>query len=290
MKAASAGLISLLNSSVQFLIADLLTITQANGTITRLTSADLDVVANTFTFLSSGPKFERSRSTFVVGIEVDTMSLTIMVDAAQLLGGLPWPQAAAAGALDGARIVVERAHMPAWGDTSVGTVIMFSGRVSKITEASRNAISLSVKSDLELLNIQMPRNVFQPTCVHTLYDAGCAILKATFSVAGVVTAGSTAASILASALTQATGYFDLGTLIFTSGANNGFTRTVKSYTNSGGVKTLKPVVAFPVAPANGDTFSVAPGCDKTKTMCTAKFSNLAHFKAFPFIPQPEAAK
>jgi hypothetical protein len=60
------------------------------------------------------------------------MSLSIMPDPAQLLGGVPWPQAAAAGVLDGARVLVERAHMPSWGDTSVGTVILFSGRVSEI--------------------------------------------------------------------------------------------------------------------------------------------------------------
>jgi uncharacterized phage protein (TIGR02218 family) len=289
MRAASAGLIAMLNGKSQFLIADILTLTQANGTITRFTNADFDVVANTFTFSSTGPKFERSKTTLVVGISVDTMNLTILVDATMLLGGLPWAQAVAAGALDGARIVVERAHMQTWGDTSAGTVIMFSGRVSEVAP-SRNLIEATVKSDLELLDIQMPRNVFQPTCVHTLYDAGCVLLKSAFSVAGVVTAGSTAASILASALTQATAYFDLGTLTFTSGLNNGMTRTVKTYTNVAGVKTLIPVLAFPVAPATSDTFSVAPGCDKTKATCTAKFANGAHFRGYPFMPTSAVVK
>src|SRR3954467_8534417 len=112
MRAASAGLISLLNSNTQFLIADLLTITQQNGAITRLTSADFDVIANGFTFLSSGPKFTRGRTKLVLGIVVDEMPLSILPDPAQLLGGKPWPQAAASGALDGARILLERAHMP----------------------------------------------------------------------------------------------------------------------------------------------------------------------------------
>lgn len=289
MRAASAGLISLLNSNTTFLIADLLTITQQNGAITRLTSADFDVVANGFSFLSSGPKFTRGKTKIVLGITVDTMPLSIFPQATDLLGGVPWPQAAAAGALDGARILVERAHMATWGDTSVGTVILFSGRVSEINP-SRNEVALTVKSDLEMLDIQMPRNTLQPYCIYTLYDAGCTLLKANFLVSGVVTAGSTAASILASALTQATGYFDLGTMTFTSGGNNGVSRNVKTYTNVGGVKTITPIVAFPFAPANGDTFSIYPGCDKTQSTCNTKFSNSAHFRGYPYIPVPETAK
>jgi uncharacterized phage protein (TIGR02218 family) len=289
VRAASGALITLLNGNSQFLIADILTLTQANGTITRFTNADFDVVANTFTFNSKGPKFNRSKTTLVVGIVVDTMTLDLMIDATMTLGGLPWPQAVAAGALDGARIVVERAHMATWGDTSAGTVIMFSGRVSEVAP-SRNLIAVTVKSDLELLDVMMPRNVFQPTCVHTLYDTGCALIKATFSVAEIATAGSTASSILASAATQATGYFDLGTLLFTSGLNNGITRTVKTYTNTGGIKTFIPVLAFPVAPATSDTFTVTPGCDKTKATCTNKFANGAHFRGFPFIPASAVVK
>jgi uncharacterized phage protein (TIGR02218 family) len=279
----------MLNGKTQFLIADCLTLTQANGTVTRFTNADYDVVANTFTFSSTGPKFERSKTTLVVGITVDTMTLTIMVDASMLLGGLPWPQAVAAGALDGARIVVERAHMQAWGDTSAGTVIMFSGRVSEVAP-SRNLISATVKSDLELLDIMMPRNVFQPYCVHTLYDAGCTLLKSAFLVSGIVTAGSTAAAVLAAALTQASNYFDLGTITFTSGALNGLSRTVSQYANIAGVKTIWPILPFPLAPANGDTFSIYPGCDKTKPTCTNKFANLAHNKSFPFMPAAAIVK
>jgi uncharacterized phage protein (TIGR02218 family) len=294
MRAASAGLITLLNSSTQFLIADLLTITLSSGAIIRLTSADFDVVANGFTFLSSGPKFTRGQTRILLGLDVGQIPLSILPDPAQLLNGAPWPQAAAAGALDGARVLLERAHMPTWGDTSVGTVILFSGRVSEINP-SRYEVAMTVKSDLEILDTQMPRNTLQPNCIHTLYDAGCTLLKSAFLVSGVVTAGSTAAAILASALAQATGYFDLGTMTFTSGALNGVSRNVKTYTNAAGVKTIIPAVPFSVngvqtGPANGDTFSIYPGCDKKQSTCSTKFANLTHYRGFNYIPAPEAAK
>jgi uncharacterized phage protein (TIGR02218 family) len=302
VRSASAGLISLLAGNTQFLVADLLTIVQANGTITRLTSADFDVTAvskydsASHSFSSSGPKFTRGRVKLTRGIVVDEMPISILPDPAQLLGSFPWPQAAAAGALDGARVMLERAFMASWGDTSVGTVILFSGRVSQINP-SRYEIQLSVKSDLEILDTLIPRNTLQPTCIHTLYDSGCTLLKSAFQVAAVVTAGSTAAAVLASALSQATGYFDLGTITFTSGVLNGATRAVKTYTNSASVKTIVPAVPFspvgsstPTAPANGDTFAMYPGCDKLQATCSSKFSNLGRFRGYPYIPPPENAK
>lgn len=296
MRNASAGLISLLNSGKQFNVADLLTITLTTGTIARLTNADFDVVSGGNSFSSKGPQFTRGRVKLVRGIVVDEMPISILPDPAQLLGNFPWPQAAAAGALDSARVLLERAFMPSWGDTSVGTVILFSGRASQINP-SRYEVHLTVKSDLEILDTMMPRNTLQPTCIHTLYDAGCTLLKSAFSTAGVVTAGSTAAAILASALTQTTGWFDLGTLTFTSGVLNGVTRSVKTYTNVAGVKTIVPAAPLspigsstPTAPGIGDTFAIYPGCDKLQATCSSKFSNLARFRGFPYIPPPENAK
>ena len=47
-----------------------------------------------------------------------------------------------------------------------------------------------VLSALELLNIQMPRNVYQSVCLHTVYDGGCALVKATYTVTGSVASGA----------------------------------------------------------------------------------------------------
>ena len=55
------------------------------------------------------------------------------------------------------------------GDTSAGTVSIFSGRVADV-QASRTEAILSVASDLTLLNVMMPRNVYQPARLHALFD------------------------------------------------------------------------------------------------------------------------
>jgi uncharacterized phage protein (TIGR02218 family) len=289
MRAASAPLIALLNSASQVFVADLLTITQQNGTVTRLTDASADLTAvsqidNATHTWASGLPFSRGRTKIVVGLEVDTLGITLMPDPlVHTLGGVPWPAAARNGALDDARVVLERLFMATWGDTSAGTLIQFSGRAGAVTP-SRATIAIQVRSDLELLTAQLPRNVYQPGCLHTLYDAGCTLSKAAFQSSSTAQAGSTAASIV-TGLSHVDGYYALGTLTFTGGVNAGLTRTVRTYLSNVAV----PIVAFPAAPAVGDAFTIAAGCDKQQGTCSSKFSNLTHFRGLPYIPLPESA-
>jgi hypothetical protein len=164
----------------------------------------------------------------------------------------------------------------------LGIVKLFEGRAADM-EISRTKITLSIKSDLELLNIQMPRNVYQAGCIYTLYEPDCGAPASTFRVEGVVTGtSSTRREIHASGLSQPAPWFDLGHLTFTSGLNNGASRTIKTY--SPGVLHL--ALNLPATPGPGDTFHVWPGCDKTLDTCQGKFNNRAHFRGFPFIPEP----
>lgn len=282
MKAASAPLIALLGSNNQFTITDLLTITLNGGTVLRWTNWDeqLTFGGHTWVRSPSGPLFNRTKTRTVIGVEVDEMDLELMATASQTIGGAALIPSVVTGVLDAASVEVLQAFLSD-AKTVVGTLVAFSGRIAEI-EVINGQANCKVHSDLELLNIQMPKNVYQGGCVHTLYDAGCTISKAAFQVSSAVAAGSTR-SLINSALAQASGYFDLGTIVFSSGANNGVKRTVKSYTP--GVMQLS--YPLPTLPSNGDTFVAAPGCDKTQATCTTKFSNLPNFRGFPYIPIPE---
>ena len=66
---------------------------------------------------------------------------------------------------------------------------------------------------------------------------------------------------------------------------NGQSYAIKS--QGGGTFAL--LVPLPALPAIGDTLTVYPGCDKTKTTCAGKFGNLVHFQGQPYIPVPEIA-
>lgn len=283
MKTASAAMISLLGGNQSLFMADLYTFTLVGGFVARYTSADspLTVGGNTF---AVGPLISRSKIISKAGLEVQTMDMSIFADSTMLLNGKPWLQAARSGDLDGARVLVERVFMPTWGDTSAGKLWAFSGNVSDV-EVARTEARVKVKSDLEKLNLQWPRNMYQPGCLHTLYDSGCTLNKASFGTSSSVASGSSVTQINCG-LAQPTGYFSLGTMTFTSGVNSGITRTVKQYTPGVLILAL-PLVVPPVL---GDSFTAYAGCDKQQSTCSGKFSNLANFRGYPYIPVPETVQ
>jgi uncharacterized phage protein (TIGR02218 family) len=282
VRAASAGLIALLNSGNQFLMADLYTITLSGGFVVRYTSADTDLTYGGSLF--SRFMIGRSKTKVSVGVDVDTLNVKVNAAPTDLLNGGQWLPAARNGALDGATLKLEKIFMPTWGDTSLGAIILFQGRVSDV-ELGRSEAAIIVKSELELLDTQLPRNFYQSSCLNTLFDNGCGLVKSAYAVTSTVSTATT--TQINSALAQAAGYFSLGTIRFTSGANNGITRSVRAF--AGGAFTLAlPLVT---APSPGDSFTAYPGCDKTKATCEGtKFgNNVVNFRGFPFIPDPETA-
>ena len=288
MKTASAPLLALLNGSNAFRKADLYTITLVDGTIIRTTSADVPLTFGGNVFPANAPILTRAKVRTVIGIQVDTLQIVAYPRIANattgtpddLLAGLPWLTAARQGALDGAFVRVETAYVSTW-PTVVGTLVTFYGRIGDI-DVDRTSATINVLSALELLNIQMPRNLYQSVCLNTVYDGACQAVKASFTVTGSVSGGSSVSGFT-TALAQASGYFEQGVLTFTSGANAGLKRTVNTF--SGGVFSF--ALPWPYAPLAGDTFSVFAGCDKTQTTCRTKFANEISFRGFNEIPVPE---
>ncbi|MDO5686753.1 MAG: DUF2163 domain-containing protein [Neisseria sp.] len=282
MKTATQELIDLLHGSETFYMADLITITLKTGESLRYTDADAPVYWQGKTFEAHGAIVARGAVRVTTGLEVDSNDLTVAADASHRLQGLPFVEAAVGGALDGALVLIERAFFADWTKPPTGTVVVFSGRVSDVS-GSRHSVKITVKSDIELLNTKMPRNLYQPSCLRTVYDEGCGANKAAFTVAGSVTENNGTGTWLKSGLSQKSGWFDQGVLTFLSGKNIGLTRTVKAYANGQFWFALK----LPYPPAVGDTFRVYPGCDKRQATCGGKFNNIVHFRGYPYIPAAE---
>lgn len=283
MRSADPALVTLLNSMQPLAMADLYTITLLGGGLLRYTSADVPVTLGATTW-ARGPLLTRSKTRQSVGISVDTLDITLAADASVLVSGNPILTLIAQGGLRGARLTLERAFAANWASAWVGSIIMFAGRVS-VPAMDRYQARLSVRSDLELLDAMVPRNLYQPGCMNTLYDAACGKDRAALTVANAVTASpAPTKTVFDTTLAQAAQYFDLGVVTFTSGANNGIARTVKSFA-AGGLVTL--IAPLPFAPAAGDTLTIYPGCDKTMATCTARFANLVRFRGQPYVPVPE---
>jgi uncharacterized phage protein (TIGR02218 family) len=281
MKSASTEMIQLL-AMRQFIMADLFTFTTTTETL-RYTSADRDLTNDDGTFLAGKSLIKRNQIRSVVGVEVDSLNVTMYISKDTLIGDLPVSQFVQNGGLDGAIVKLERAIMPSWGNMSAGTLTMFTGRVADIS-VSASQLDLIVNSDLELLNINLPRNVYQAGCLHSLYDSGCGLNRNLFDVIGEITGASTRFNLVTD-LSEADDYFTLGTLEFLDGPNDGVRRTIKSYTSG----EIVPSFPLPYVPEVGNQIRVLPGCDKLKATCFTKFNNLASFRGFPFIPVPEAS-
>jgi uncharacterized phage protein (TIGR02218 family) len=177
--------------------------------------------------------------------------------------------------------------MPTPGDvTTYGPIASyFEGRVSGV-EPVGPRVRLRVKSELEALNVMLPKFLLQPACSNAVYDTNCALVKASYTDAATATGGTTTTVTTATAAVtgKAANYYVLGVVKFTSGALSGVRRSV-SVSAAGTITLALPLAS---APQVGDTFSIFPGCDRTSSTCNTKFSNLVHFRGFPHIPSPES--
>ena len=291
MKDAAAPLVTYLNTSTQFMMADLYKFTLLDGTTITSSNWDRDLTVASVLYSCNGLKIKRAKTKLTVGLVVDQLDLTIYPASTDRIGALSFLGALNNGLLDGATFTLQRAFLSD-ATTVVGTLLLFSGAVSD-TEFSRTEARLKIKSWLELLNVNLPRNLYQAGCRWTFGDSGCGVIKEPYAVSGTIAGGSTNQILNVSGLTQPTGYFDQGVIVFTSGILQGIKRTVRTFTSPTGgslVDTVNLGLPLPHNPGYGDTFKIYPGCDKTMATCAGRFSNLLRFGGFPFIPVPETAR
>ena len=281
MKSTNATLLALLATG-QVTKCELYAFALADATTLRYTTADTPIVADSATW-NLGMQIERGNVTQKVGLEVQTLGLRLTPQTDHPGGpGLTCAQIKERR-LEAARVTMFKAFL---GPLGWITVNWFQGRVADV-EVGRFSAGLMVNSDTELLNVAMPRNIVQMGCVHTLFDAGCALpMFGAFSTTLTVTAtGPNNLLTFTTGATQANDYFALGRIKWLTGANAGRTHTVRSYTNSAGRITVVNPMKF--VPQVGDQCDAFAGCDKRQITCQNKFNNIARFRGYPFVPVPE---
>ena len=191
MRTASSALISFLYSRVPCWKADLFTVTLLNGTVYRWTDFDQPVTAGGNTWLAQGPLLERTRLGVKNTVEVPELEIKLYALDTDFIEGASIKAQLHNGAFDGATIQLDRAFMPTPGDTSLGTVLLFGGRMSQ-AQISATGAKLTVKGANVLMNQYVPRNIYQTSCIHSFCDAGCTLLESSMTLVGqAVGAGST---------------------------------------------------------------------------------------------------
>lgn len=285
MKSASPALVAYLNalrtaSDAPLLTAECYTIWLTTGAVLTYTDLDIAVALNGYVYAANSVLVSGLKYRVSCGVNVDAQQVTIFARTSDTIGGVPFLQALRQGLFDGARIQREKAFFTAWGSPPIGSVVLFKGRVAQIDSIGRTSAQVTVASDLVLLDIDMPRNVYQANCQHVLYDASCGVASGTYSTQGTVGAGSTPSAIQWPGASDA---HQQGAITFVSGANTGATATIKSAGNG----VLQLAYPLPNAPAVGDVFSASYGCDHTMATCRNRFGNLGRFRGFPYVPPPQ---
>jgi uncharacterized phage protein (TIGR02218 family) len=298
MIAVSDALNNLLLTSDQLVVVDCYEITLQDGTVIRWTSADAPVtvvIAGITTVFNVGPLITRNNIKLVIGVQVDSLNLTIIADDTVTIGSIPLIKAAVSGRLDGASVRLYRAYAADWTSGWVGVLTRFAGTVADVS-GGRSHLEVTVNNHLQLLNTQQPVRSYQAGCTWTLYDTACGAAKRTTtgavtlvtqrwsfqtSINGDITtaAGSGSSAVSLGVVLQG------GQLKFTSGKNAGFTYPVKAWSSN--TATLLRPAGLEIAV--GDTFQVTWGCDKTIRVCDAVYANKANYGGFPFIPAAETA-
>lgn len=133
--------------------------------------------------------------------------------------------------------------------------------------------------------------VFSASCRYgfgSTLDPRCPVDLAAITVAGSATStavpaasnASTRRIVIDSSRAEPAGYFDLGIITFTGGANAGAKSEIKRF--EGGVFVLWSPLLFPIE--TGDTYTATPGCNKSPADHMRFNADMVDFGGFPDVP------
>jgi uncharacterized phage protein (TIGR02218 family) len=258
------------------------------------TDFDIDISYGGNTYKSSSLRFETLRRKLDIGMAVDEQQLRIWASPTDTLFGGAFLTGVESGVLDGATIVRSRI---VWQyntgniasdilQVPIGVFVLFTGYMSSVQTAGASHVDFKVKSPLQKLQTNMPRNYYQAPCLWQLFSTGCTLNKISYAIGGTVGAGPTLTSIPVnggiSPWQGADGlpYYSYGRLFFNTGVNAGLQVFVDS-NDAGRLYLAYPLNALPSA---GDSITYYPGCSKSYNTCATKYANQAHFRGFDKVP------
>lgn len=255
-----------------------------SGTILLRTGHDVDLTVGGNKYLHIPIQHEDINEK--IGVETTDTELTINYNPNDVIPelGVTWFKALQGGTFDGAYVSIDRLYSPIpWQydmpDISTDYVLKarFFGRID-VEEVKLTTALLDVKSPTDLLNTQLPRNLVKPSCLNRFCDSMCGLDKANFASNVTAASGSSKTAVVIHG-NFSDGYFTQGTMLCTSGANIGVSRSIKEFSNN----TATPAQPFANEVGIGDTFTFWRGCAKTMVACQS-FGNMQNFRGFPFLP------
>lgn len=273
----SAALKAHLAGTVQT-IALLWKVTWLNGTILGFTSHQENISGTTLGGVHTGVTYEAS-----TGFDPRAIRQTadLSVPNMNVVGFLRSPtitdEDLIAGKWDFATVEVFICN---YKDLSMGAGQLSRGTLGQVRTGRVN-FEAELRGMIQRLQQTFGR-IIQPDCDAIFGDARCGIALGPITVAGAITAVTSRRIVADTSRSEATGYFTYGILTFTSGLNAGLSGDVKAFTS--GTDVIEFFLAFPYDIAQGDTYSMTPGCDRSFPTCISKWNNAVNFRGFPHVP------
>lgn len=252
-------------------------IERTDGEVFTFTAHDKPIVFRGETYTPCGSLVSSALQTSAEFGATENLDLTGVIASGQITRADLW-----AGKYDAADIEVWRVD---WSNPTVADLLA-AGKAGSL-EFGSNEFKFEVVTAGERLQQRPILQPVMPTCRFRLGDSRCTVDLEAARVSGSVTALATpdlrvgaAKRIFADASrTEADGYFQLGRLTWTSGANIGISVDVKLY--AADTFTLERPMQYDIE--LGDAYTVVPGCDRIFTTCDTKFANAVNFGGFPHL-------
>lgn len=255
-------------------------LTRKDGVVAGFTDHDRPLTVDG-TLCEPEAGFSASEARDTLGMSVDTVDVegalsSDRISEADIL----------AGKYDGATV---QTFLVNWRQPT-DFALLRTATIGKLTRSDGRFVA-ELESRMHALDRPNGRYVSR-TCDAELGDARCgkSLAGSTFTGTGTVIAEDGPFTLLVGGLgSYAVGWFALGTLTWTSGANAGRVERVEEHRRDGtDVRlVLRPRGGFAVEA--GDAFTVRAGCDKSFSTCKAKFANPLNFRGFPHLPGNDAA-
>jgi len=279
-----------LNGSV-LTLAICVKVTRADGTVYGFTSNDQDVVFGGVTYeaasaVDASMLRGQSQNGGLDNMDVIGLLQSSRITDADLM----------AGRYDGATLEVFVVNY-AEGPPVVSRAILMTGTMGEIGfqdgqyRAEFRPLGQRLKQQIGELTSPLCRvaDLGDSRCAPGgLFDDGHALSfyqRASKSVSAV----TDRANFTVGSVSDATGFFTYGRIQFTSGANNGIAREIKSHVLSGGAAVLVLQEPFPFTVAVSDVCTLTAGCDRKHTTCQTKFANIANNRSEPYTPGTDRA-
>lgn len=184
-----------------------------------------------------------------------------------------------AGLLDAAQVTTFRLN---WKNPDNYQEVLRHGVLGELNRTSEGRYIEEALGLTQVLQQMIGRTCGDRCDVAEFGDIRCKLDVAALAVTGTVTTVVSkrrfgAAMDFDSAAADQ-GYFNLGKLTFTSGANDGFTKQVKNDSVGSVEGEFDMWEVFPNDVLPGDQFSVIPGCDRRYETCRDVFNNLVNFR------------